>query len=354
MKNLQRSGFYGWTNTIILSICSMITLGMVFYGFSVIFPVMVKSMGWSRGQASLAPSLRVVFMGISMPLAALFINRLGIRKSVILGLSILALALFLLATSMTKLWHWLVLWGVVTPFALSFYNLGNQTSITYWFNIRRATAMGVVMTGASLGGVIATPLFTWIIQQTGRWQSAWLVAGGFTLIALILSFWVRGKPADLGQYPDNINPDYTQATDAERKKRTRTFRTEDVWEIREIVRTPAIYYITVARIATSIPLNVLIVHMVLHLTDKGYTEMQAASVMAFITFFGSVSRIPVGWLGDRIEPRWLISGCLAVVFIMMYNVWKAPSFTVLIIGAIFYGLAYGGTLVLRPVIMGNY
>ena len=57
MNKQADSGFYGWKNTIIFSICSTITLGMVFYGFSVIFPAIVKSMGWGRGQALRAEGL---------------------------------------------------------------------------------------------------------------------------------------------------------------------------------------------------------------------------------------------------------------------------------------------------------
>jgi MFS family permease len=43
-----------------------------------------------------------------------------------------------------------------------------------------------------------------------------------------------------------------------------------------------------------------------------------------------------------------------MVLAMMFIMWKAPSYTALIVGSTLYGFAYGGTLVLRPVLIGNY
>ena len=56
-----------------------VTMGFIFYGFTVIFPAMIEAEGWQRGEASLAHTLRGLFVGFMAPVAALSIGRLGAR-----------------------------------------------------------------------------------------------------------------------------------------------------------------------------------------------------------------------------------------------------------------------------------
>jgi len=354
MKKPGTSEFYGWKLTGILFFINLGALGIGFYGFTVIFPAMVKAMGWGRGEASLAATLRPIFMSVAMPIAASVINRYGTRRSIMLGLFILSLGMFLLGTVTSRLWQWIFLWGIFIPFGFAFFNLGSQTTVTFWFNVKRATIMGVVMTGTSIGGFLATPIFTWLMQRTKMWQPAWLVAGGLALLMLIFSFWIRGKPSDIGQHPDNIEPETEDERSEEQKRGARTFRTPVTWQLSEILKTPSFYFITAGQIATIIPLQILVTHMVFHLTDLGYTEMEAASVMSIVVLSSGFARFPMGWVGDRIEPRWLMSGSLVIILTMVFNVWKAPSLTTLLISGVFYGFSYGTILVLLPVIRGNY
>ncbi|MFO7963835.1 MAG: MFS transporter [Desulfobacterales bacterium] len=345
--------FYGRKLVFILFVTNMVVLGMGFYGFTVIFPAMVKETGWGRGEASLAATLRPVFLSLAMPLAAAVINRSGTRRSIMIGLAILGSGMLLLATATTALWQWTLIWGVFLPFGFAFFNLGTQTTVTFWYNLKRATTMGIVMTGTSIGGFLATPVFTRLIQKTGNWQSAWMACAILVSLMVLLSLKIYSKPSDLGQFPDNISPEIQDGNER-KKRRYQTFRTSRNWRMRQILKTRSLYCITFGQIACTIPLQVLVTHMVLHLTDLGYTEMEAASVMSIVVLSSGFARFPMGWVGDRIEPRWLISVSLLVIMAMVYNVWKAPSLPALLAGGVVYGFSYGTILVLLPVMRGNY
>ena len=139
------SKFYGWSNLRILFAIYFLGMGMVFYGFNVIFPEMITDMGWSRGDASWAQSLRGILIGFSAPIVAIFINRQGTRKSMILGLTILTIGLFLLGTVTNQLWQWIVLWGLFMPLGFAFGGvLPIQTNVSYWFNAKRSMALGIL------------------------------------------------------------------------------------------------------------------------------------------------------------------------------------------------------------------
>jgi MFS family permease len=294
--------------------------------------------------------------GLLIPLAAKFLNKYGSRKVIIVGLFILTINLFLLSTVTTKLWHWTVIWGLLIPIGRILCGLlPSQVSIMYWFNRKRAMAMGLLMTGAPVGGFLAPPVYTWIMAQMNNWRSGWILSTAITFLALIVSFWVKSKPSDLSQYPDGIAPG-TLSADGKtvQSSEARTFRTKTVWTLREVLRTRTIWLLTCAGLAQSFTLGLVINHGVLHLTDIGHSAMNAAYILSAIILFSGIVRFPIGWLGDRVEPRWIYCGSLILMLIGFVGIWKAPSFSLLLVVGPIYGIAYGAILTIGPTLYGNY
>jgi MFS family permease len=329
---------------------------MVFYAFSVIFPFMLKETGWNRGDASIAITVATLAGGFLIPLAAKLLNKHGSRKLIIIGLAISCVNLLLLATAVSKLWHWIAIWGLLLPLGRLLSGLlPSQVNIMYWFNRKRATAMGLLMTGAPIGGALAPPIFTWFILHMGGSRFGWFLSAGVTFLALIASFWVVSKPSDLGQYPDGITPGTPVPGEEPGKQfQARTFRTNSVWTLREVLRSRTMWLYTLAGLAQSFTLGIVINHGVLHLTDIGISKMAAAMVLSSVTISSAIVRFPVGWLGDRVEPRWIYFTALIFMFIGFVGIWKAPSVPLLMILGSIYGIAYGSILTIGPTLVGNY
>jgi MFS family permease len=348
--------FYGWINAFLLSLIFMATAGFVFYPFSVIFPVMLKTTGWSRGDASIAVSVATLVGGFLIPLAAKLLNTFGSRKVIILGLAILLSSLVLLGTVMTKLWHWTLIWGVIMPIgSLLSGPLPSQVNIMYWFNRKRAMAMGLLMTGAPIGGLFAPPLYTWIMTHMGGWRTGWLLSAGIVFLALIVSFFIKSKPSDMGQFPDGIPPGAV-SDNGENKppEPSPIFRTKFVWTLREVLKTRTIWLLTLANIAQGLTLGIIVNHGVLHLTDVGFSNMNAAFILSAIIMSSGIIRLPVGWLGDRVEPRWIYCVAIFLMLAGFVGFWKAPSFAFLMVLGPIYGIAYGALLTIAPTLAGNY
>ena len=94
----------------------------------------------------------------------------------------------------------------------------------FWFNKRRALALGIVTSGAALSGFLVQPFFTWLMAAAQSWEAAWLFAAGSSFIAVVLTFFIVGRPRELGQYPDGINPDETQDNATGSENAARTYR----------------------------------------------------------------------------------------------------------------------------------
>ena len=347
-------GFYGWKNATLLFFIYFITMGLVFYAYSVIFPAMIKSLGWSRGEASIAHTINSLLVGFLGPVASVVINRFGTRKTMFIGLIVLIGSLALLGTVTSQLWQWTLIWGVSVPVGLSFAGLlPIQTTVNFWFNLKRATVIGIVMSGAPLGGFIAQPVYTWLMLKTHTWQTGWLTGLFFAVLCLILVYFVRNKPEDLGQCADGLDPGDARLVE-NGQGQGRSYRTAETWTVGEVFHTPAIWFITILFIAQVVPVFMMVTHGVLHLTDMGLDKMQAASVLGFMLLGTALARFPMGWLGDRVNPRWIVVGAMAIRLIAYIGIWQLSGYPVLMVLAFVFGFTYGTTLVLLGTLVANY
>ena len=352
----SQPAFYGWNNTFVLTFIYMATTGLVFYAFSVIFPVMLKDTGWNRGDASIAITVAMLAGAFLIPLAVKLLNKYGSRNVIIVGLALLFVNLLILSTVVTKLWQWIVMWGIALPISRMLCGLmPAQVSIMFWFNRKRAMAMGVLMTGAPIGGFFAPPLYTWFMEHMGGWRFGWMLSTGVVLVALALSFWVRSKPSDMGQYPDGIAPGSGQSGQATHPNEgMKTHRTQTPWTLKEVLKSRAIWMLTVVGIIYGMGLGLVVNHGVLHLTDIGYDPMPAAQILSVMIICSGIVRFPIGWLADRIEPRWIIFLAMILNIAGFVGIWKAPSFGLLMVLGSIYGISYGTLMTIMPTIQGNY
>jgi sugar phosphate permease len=331
--------------------------GFVFYGFTVVFPEMIRAQDWARGDAAMAHTLRAFSLGAFAPLVAIAIGRAGAKRTMIAGQFVGVVVLCTLGTVTSQLWHWIVLWGILIPLLFSFGGaLPIQTTLTHWFSIRRATALGIVLSGASFAGFIAAPLYTVIMREAETWKAGWLAAATFCALALVASFFIKNEPEDLGQFPDGVDPQSaSEVRDSVTRRGPKTYRTSESWVLREVLRQPVLYLLGLCMVAQMSAVYLVTTHGVLHLTDLGFTRMQAASAIGNFILFSGFSRIPIGFVGDRIEPRWIMTIALAGMGISVLGMWKPPEdfWIVLAITAMF-GFCFGSIVPIFPAIIGNY
>ena len=355
IKKITRSTFYGWKNVGLLFLILMCGFGLAFYSLSVIFPVMIKDLGWQRGQAGMALTLCMFLMGYMAPVMALAISRFGVKKTLLSGLMIIAATLILLGTITAHLWMWILLWGFVMPLGFGFGGIFTiQTTVMFWFNARRALALSIVTSGAALAGFISQPFCTWLMNRTGSWRMAWLVMGGGAIIAVILSFFIVGKPGEIGQNPDGLNADETEKAANPDYSAARTYRSPINWPLGEALRKPALWLIILMAISHGQSSILIMSHGILHMTDLGYTAMQAASVLSLLILASGLAALPTGWLADRFEPRWLNSFCLAGMLVAFFILWKAPGLKLLTSAGLIFGTCFGAMMILLPSTIGNY
>ena len=166
--------FYGWNNAALLFLIQFGASGFVFFAYSAIFPAMVESMGWNRGTASIAHSLGFLMLGLFYPLTAFLIGRWGVRMTLTAGLLVMFAGLLMVIFWVAEVWQWIVAWGLIVGLSFSLTGpICGQTLVIHWFNIRRATVLGLFVTGSAVGGFFAQPILTGLMDYYGSWQSGW-------------------------------------------------------------------------------------------------------------------------------------------------------------------------------------
>src|SRR4029078_2802660 len=81
-------------------------VGIIFYGFPVLYPALVESLGFTRAQVTQGFLLGFLLVGFPFGfLAGALIDRVGARVVILVGIGFVGVSLLLMGT-MTKLWHY--------------------------------------------------------------------------------------------------------------------------------------------------------------------------------------------------------------------------------------------------------
>ncbi|PHR19894.1 MAG: hypothetical protein COA41_07010 [Sphingopyxis sp.] len=347
--------FYGWTNVGLLFFLQFAASGFVYFAYSVVFPVMVETMAWNRGTASLAQSIALMMLGLAYPLTGYLLSRYGVRQTVTIGLLVMLSGLVLLMLVVSEVWQWILIWGGVMGLAFALTGpICSQTAMISWFSIKRSTTIGIVMTGAALGGALAQPVLTTMMAQFDSWRAAWLIAAAMVIIALIAAQFIINRPQDIGQFPDNVDPALAAQDPLSQRAQPKTHRTGHDWTMKQVIRTPTLYLLMLVTLGYLGTFFFLLNHGVLHLTDNGLSPLEAASIMGLAILGSGLSRIPAGWLGDQFELRWTLFGSISLMAFGLSGFWLGHGVILLSAMGMLFGAGYGSLLVLGPVVIGNY
>lgn len=347
--------FYGWNNAALLFFIQFASSGFVTYAYAAVFPAMVVAMGWDRGDASIAHSLNFLMVGLAYPVTGWMIGKWGVRSTLTTGLALMLTGLLLTVFFVTQVWHWILAWGLLVGMAGALAGpLCWHTVVIHWFDAKRATVLGVMVTGSAVGGFIAQPVLIKVMGSFGTWQSGWVVSAVVVGCALILARFIINRPGDIDQHPDNVDPHDTNADTPKAAPKPRTYRSAHSWTIKEAFRTRTIYFAMTISITFLGVGTFLLTHGALYFSDIGITPIETASIISMFILGNGLGRIPAGWLGDRLELRWLMAAIMATMLGAFTMLWLSQNPVILGLAAAALGACYGGIYALFPALISNF
>ena len=161
---------YHWVIALIM-LLEVSVYGGIANNFASIYMIPVtESLGMSRADFSITVSFRAMAILLGTAFSGIVFQRLGVRKAVVLGLTVSGLSYWLLAKTSTVL----AMSVVCITIGLGDSLLGNAAVARVtdaWFHRYRGTVLGLITASTGLGGAIYSVVLTSIIQQY-TWQTA--------------------------------------------------------------------------------------------------------------------------------------------------------------------------------------
>lgn len=360
-----RGAFYGWWLAAVGALVMALGTVPLFQGLPVWNPVLRNAFGWSAGQMSWAFAVSRIEGGLMGPVEGLIIEKLGPRRMVVIGMSILG-AGFILLSQIRELWHLYAAFFVMSMGAGLGTWLPMMTVMNHWFVRKKTRAMSMVMEGFAVGGVLIPLVLAWSVggadpavsERFGWRVTAFAVGIVIIGLALPLSRLVRNRPEELGLLPDGDAPQESQ--EAERPaahpgaEAPPAAAPEPGFTWQEAVRTKAFWLISFGHATSSVVIVTVMVHLGLMLDDRGFSLQTISAVVATYTAINAVFILVGGYLGDRMPIRYSAFGFSAIQSVAVVVLVFADNTPMLFLFAVILGVGFGGRTPVTTAIRGVY
>jgi len=298
--------------------------------------------GWSRATISLTAAVGIFLYGLVGPFAAALMQSFGIRRVMMAGLAIMALATFA-SLGMSESWHYFITWGVLTGIGSgAVASVLGAAVVNRWFATRQGLVMGLLSASTATGALVFLPLLAWLSRE-GAWRPT-VLAVGIACVALLplVALLIPEHPGDVGTRRFGETEDTPPAPPMKQAATamlafTALFRG---------ARDPMFWLLFGTFFVCGLTTNGLVgTHMIAFCGDHGIAPVAAAGLLSMMGFFDLFGTTASGWLTDRYDPRKLLFvyyGLRGLSLIALpFLDWSATSLTIF---AVFYGLDWIATV----------
>jgi sugar phosphate permease len=306
---------------------------------SVLIVPLQNAFGWDRATISAAVSVNIGLYGLIGPFGAAFMQTLGLKRTILIALSILACAVALSGFIDAK-WQLFLTWGVLVGLGSGVTAGGLAATVANrWFVKNRGLAVGILTASNASGQLVFLPVLA-AIAEGGHWRMvSWVVAAFAALLIPIVLLMLPESPRTIGLGPlgAEVEPEPVRRKNPvgmALNGLTTGMRSADFW------------LLAGSFAICGFSANGLVgTHLISYCMDNGIAPVAAASVVAGMGVFDLIGTTCSGWLSDRYNPRILLFwyyGLRGVSLILL----PFSNFDPLSLGAfsVFYGLDFVATV----------
>jgi len=307
---------------------------------SVLFLPLELHFGWTRVAVSFAAGTGILLYGLTSPFAGALMQQFGIKRTMLIGLSLMALSSFA-SLWMTHYWQFLLTWGMLSGIGSgAVASVLGAAVVNRWFKARRGLAMGLLGASTATGSLVIIPLIAWL-SQGGAWKPVvlFVTVACAALIPLVMLF-VSERPEDKGvaRYGET---DPAAVPEVQSREKWMALAV-----LRRAARRPVFWLLAGSFFVCGLTTNGLVgTHLIAYCGDHGIAPAAAGGLLALMGIFDLFGTLGSGWLTDRYNPRHLLAGYYGVRGISLI-VLPFVDFGSVNLGlfALFYGINWIATL----------
>lgn len=338
--------FYGW---IIIAACYLIvfTVSASYYSFGVFFKPMSGEFGWNRAQTSLAVSINLMIGAFCALLVGKLVDKYK-PTYIMLFCSVLASISYILMSRIGGLSQFYILYGLVLGIAMSANYVIPSVLINRWFVKKRGLGLGIVFSAFGMAQMTSPQLAASLIDSVG-WRQMYVYIGIILLfITATSALFLRGSPEEMGLLPDGDNGEKSTLKGESILPTDKNTAIQGL-TVKETLRTPAFWIISVLWLFMAFPFYMIIVHLIPYSTDVGISVVAAASIMTAAGMANITGRISLGHLSDKFGSKRILLLCFMMIIFGMLLLIRARSLPVFYLAAVLVTLFLqgGDTVVVR-------
>ncbi len=329
--------FYGWKMVFAAASLQFIQSMMLHQAFGAYVAVLIQDKGWSKTSVSGASAMMSMEAAVIGPILGWFLDRFGSRGVIKVGVIMFGIGFMLLSQIDTLLGFY----GAVIVIAIGSSMAGYfplNVGVIQWFEKKRARALSMVGLGLALGGMFV-PIVAWSIESIGWRETAF----GCGVLSIVIGFPLacifRRRPEDFGETVDGLGAPRGTVDVSAAEVQTNA---EPEFTAKQALRTKAFWLLSAGHGVALIIVTAVNTHAINHMRiSLGYTIAQAAFYITLMTGFQVIGVLLGGVLGDKLQKNKVAAVCMTMHMAGMLMLTYALGPVMLVLFAVFHGLAWG-------------
>jgi MFS family permease len=329
--------FYGWWIVLACGLVAVIGWSLGVFGMGVYIHALSETRGFSISLVSTAVTFSYLVNAACLMSVGTATAELGAKPVLATGVVALALSVAGLGYCRES-WQLFGLFAVMGIGRSCLSTTTISTTLAPWFELHQGRAVSVALLGASVGGMISTPLLLSGIALLGVKQTFGLAGLASTIVLLpVVVLVLKRSPQELGLLPDGgLEAASTGIQQAEWSRngamRTRQFQSQ-------LLAFALAMLVQIAFLSHHVPIVAPI------LGDAGAST--AVSLAAAAAFGG---RVALARFADGIDLRLTTAGVMLLGTVSLAYMSNATSAFSLLLASAMYGLTIGNLTTLSPLI----
>lgn len=290
----------GWRQ---VGICFLLlsATGMIASTYSIVAVPLAKEFQPSRMVLMLAMTVYSAASAVLMPLLGNLMDRVSVRRLMILGGLLLAAgyAAISFAATFTQV---LVIFGLlIAPANVLIGPLAITVLLSRWFADLRGRAIGIAIAGIAAGGFVFPMIIQGLLDAYAWRQALQMLAAVLVIWTVPATLLVVDRPSLRGLNPDGaaVPSDLAQAELAKAPI-----------SAREILTDPAFWMIAATVAIVTAGMKGMVTNLAPLAIDAGVAPSTAATLISVYAGCGFIAKLGFAALADRVGPRALMSVAL--------------------------------------------
>lgn len=320
---------YGY---VIISMGTMVvvgSLGFARFGYTMILPVMQRSLGLSLTEMGLLATGNMIGYLFFSLIGGMLASKYGPKLVITLSLFVVGLAM--IGTGLVQGFALALFMRIITGLGSGGSNVPAMGIASSWFAPRkRGMATGIMVGGSGIALVLVGLVLPRIFAYYGEmgWRVGWYLLGGLVIIIgfMALKFLVN-RPADLGLCPVGGEEAIKAQNGASSLQWSLVYRSKTIWHLASIYFLFGFSYIIYATFFASYLVD-----------ERGLPETTAGSLWALIGVLSIFSGLLWGVFSDRFGRRAGLVAIFTLQFASFLVFSLTANFSGYLISSVLFGL----------------